>query len=549
MNQQRDNVTEGVMDPPVRFPFGHRVRYLLAGLRSRLGPLDRQMSRLGRWVEDDVFHAVDKVEDEALFLKMHSGGKINLEQQGTKKSPSIDGLRELCELLGRLGICRIKVDTRLESNQIKDVLTLVYTYQRELIAPRTINQSRGISNQLYSDEGFHFNCMQIHLRDDVLVVQYSYCVTRLSRAVRWFERRHRSFGDHRALFHAAPRYGLLAAISTLMVLLGFLLTRSLIFLVTATAVEAAIFFVAVYVFMRGLGCVEYDNEESAYRLGRAHATLTQYADRIHYDLSLARTVQQKLLPDRQQMPLPDRLAWASSFSPETEVGGDYFDTAPMDKDRVVIVFADVSGHGMAAALITVIVKMVFDSWSKAGWSVSDFVCHVNRDLCRFIPDGSFVVLIAGEYDDTKGCVTFVNSGHSPKPIYLPSDPSQLVTDLPKLGSMLLGVEEDIEIRETVQHIPPGGAILLATDGLSEARNKKGEMYGKNRLVEHLENHRSIPLGNLVECLMQDVCRFSEGVEQSDDQTVLAFQVRQGSIHDDTTRQQNGPESPGGGKSA
>lgn len=525
MHQERDTVTQNVPDQSAGFPLGHRVRYALGRLRCLLGPLGRQMSRLGRWLEDDVFHAADKAGDEDLFLKVHSSGKVSVEQRGTEESPSIDGCRELCELLGRLGIRRLRVDTRLESNQIEDVLALVYTYQREVCTTRTTNQSRGIRNQLCSDEGLHFNCMRVCLRDDLLIVQYSYCVTRLSLAVRWFERHHRGFGDHRALFHAAPRYGLLAVALTLTVLLGFLLTRSLIFLVTATGAEAAILFMAVYVFMRGLGSVEYDNEESAYRLGRAHATLTRYADRIHHDLSLARTVQQKLLPDRQQMPLADRLTWVSSFSPETEVGGDYFDAAPMGEDRAAIVFADVSGHGMAAALITVIVKMVFKSWIKGGWSVSDFVRRVNLDLCQFTPDGSFVVLIAAVYDHAKGYVTFVNCGHSPEPFYLPSDPSRLVTDLPQLGSMLLGVQEDIEVRQMVQQIAPGGVILLATDGLTEARNTQGEMYGKNRLIEHLKDHRSMPLEDLVACLVQDVCRFSGDAEQSDDRTVLAFQVR------------------------
>ena len=82
--------------------------------------------------------------------------------------------------------------------------------------------------------------------------------------------------------------------------MGFLLTRSVAFLAAATVVEAAILFAAVYVFMRGMGSIEYDNEESAYRLAQAHSKLTRYADHIRYDLGLARTVQQKLLPDREQ---------------------------------------------------------------------------------------------------------------------------------------------------------------------------------------------------------------------------------------------------------
>ncbi len=243
-------------------PLGHRVRYAIARLRCRLGPLGRQMKRVGCWLEDEVFPAADKAGDEALLFNVHPNGEVHLEGQGKEESAVINGCRELCALLDRGGIQRLRVDIRLESNQIEDVLTFLYAYRRRAASLHETGPSMGIIMQLQSQDGLHFNCMQVRLCDDLLIIQYSYCVTRLSLAVRWFERRHRRFGDHRALFHAAPRYGILAVALTLVVLLGFLLTRSVAFLMAATAVEAAILFAAVYVFMRGMGSIEYDNEES-----------------------------------------------------------------------------------------------------------------------------------------------------------------------------------------------------------------------------------------------------------------------------------------------
>ena len=502
----------------------HRIRYALARLRCRLGPLGRQMKRLGCWLEDEVFSAAGKAGQETLLLNVHPGGRISLDEQARKESPSTSDCRELCDLLGRLGVHHFRVDTRLESNQIQDLLTFLYAYGPELTSRHGTGWSRSIVGQLQSQDGLHFNCMQIRLCDDLLIVQYSYCVTRLSLAVRWFERRYR-FSDHRALFHAAPRYGILAAVLPLAVLMGFLLTRSVAFLAAATVVEAAILFAAVYVFMRGMGSIEYDNEESAYRLAQAHSKLTRYADHIRYDLGLARTVQQKLLPDREQMPLADCIEWATNFNPETEVGGDYFDAAAMDEHRAAIVFADVSGHGMSAALITVIVKMAFQSWVGSGWSVSDFVRCVNRDLCHLTPDGSFVVLVAAVYDDEQKRLIFVNCGHAPEPFYLPARPDQPVARLTQLGSMLLGVQEDVEVCETTLPLAPGDAILLATDGLTEARNNQDELYGKDRLREYILAHQTKPLADLVESLVQDVSHFTQGTAQTDDRTVLAFRVR------------------------
>jgi len=499
------------------------------------------MRRLGRWLEDDLFPAADKVNEETLTLIPGADGSVAVEHPAREEASSICDCHELAEFLRHVDVRAIRVDTRLESNQIEDVLILLVALKRKL-ASRDSSPDRGsILTQLRSDEGLHFNCMQVMLHDGVLVVRYSYCVTRLSLAVLWFERRHRRFADHRALFHAAPRYGLLAVALTGAVLAGYLLTWSVTFLVVATAVEAMILFMAVYVFMRGMGSIEYDNEESAYRLAQAHAKVTQYAQRIGHDLDLARTVQRKLLPDRQRMPLADRIDWASHFNPETEVGGDYFDAAALDEHRAAIVFADVSGHGMSAALITVIVKMAFQSWLETGWSLMEYIRCVNRDLCRFTPDGSFVVLIAAVYDGERRCLSYVNAGHSPEPFFLPADSDKPVRSLTQLGSMLLGVQADIEVVEATQSLAPGDAVFLATDGLTEARSVRGELYGKDRLLRQLADHRAQPLGPLVSAVLEDMGRFAAGAEQTDDRTVLALRVRPVGDLDSTVREGSGDE--------
>ena len=89
-----------------------------------------------------------------------------------------------------------------------------------------------------------------------------------------------------------------------------------------------------------VGSLVYDNEEKAFRLEKANAKLRLYADWIHGDLERARAVQQMLLPDLTNMPMADRLEWGARFVPEEEVGGDYFDAAYLDANRVAILFAE-----------------------------------------------------------------------------------------------------------------------------------------------------------------------------------------------------------------
>jgi len=477
---------------------------------------------LARWLEDEIFPAANSIQEESLTLIPRDKGMITVESVTESGVSRLCDCHELCEFLRGCGIGRVQLDTRLESNQVEDVLRLLMAYRKRLTSPNAGQNGGHVPALLHSRDGLHFNCMQLRVQDGAIIARYSYCVTRISLAVRWFERRHRRFADHRALFHAAPRYGLLAVALTGAVLGGFLLTGSVPFLVAAMAVEAVILFTAVYVFMRGMGSIEYDNEQSAYRLAQAHDKVSRYAQRIRHDLDLARTVQQQLLPDQQEMPLADRIKWASHFDPQTEVGGDYFDAAALDEDRVAIVFADVSGHGMSASLITVIVKMAFQTWVGMDWSLSEFVRCLNRDLCRYTPTGSFVVLIACIYNDRQHRLDFINAGHAPEPFVLPADRSEPVRGLAEVGAMLLGIKERIEISETGISLAPGDTVLLATDGLTEARNPAGELFGRERLMQHLNEYRTESVDGLTDAVLRGIETFMASAEQTDDRTVLAF---------------------------
>lgn len=521
-----DDLHSASRGPAAALSLAHQLRYALSRQWRRMTAFGRQSRRLGRWLEDNLLPSLREAAAESIELSVEPSGALLPKNRRAGDTPAgLTDCPDLCVFLKDLGIQRLEVDTRLESNQVVDLFMLLAACRRAL-ATRGAGRPRAEpARSLCRPEGLHFNCMQICLQDDALIVRYSYCATRLSMAVRWFERRHRHLGDHRALFRAAPRYGLLAAGLSLLVLLGVLLTGSMTFFVVATVVEAAIMFLAVYVFLRGMGSIEYDNEEQAYRLARAHATLERYAERIRRDLDLAREVQRKLLPEAERMPLPGRIAWASSFIPETQVGGDYFDAADLGDGRAALVFADVSGHGMAAALVTVIVKMAFQECVRTKASLAAFVRQVNRDLCSFTSDGSFVVLVAALVDPAAGRFRYVNCGHNPPPFFLPADGAGLVQGLPPTGAMVLGVKETIDVEEGVQPLAAGDKVLFVTDGVIEARDDDGRFYGGERLGALLDARHTRPVAELANALADDLEVFTRGAEQNDDRTILAFEVR------------------------
>ena len=293
----------------------------------------------------------------------------------------IRGYPHLFAFLDSLGIGHIEFDPRLEANQVGDLVRLLYAFRRSIRRRQEGRPLPDCISKLLTDEGLRVFCTRARLRDDLLSIEYSYCMTRFSRLVKWFEGWHRRFGDHRALFDAAPRYGLIAAVLGVLGPVVSLISDQRWLMWTVTGVSAVAIFVLIYSFFMTVGSLEYDNEQKAYRLTRAYDQAHRYAERIQNDLQRARAVQAKIIPKIEQLPLHDRLEWAASFQPQAEVGGDYFDAAPIDEHRVAILFSDVSGHGLAAALVTALLKVNFQIWVAEDWDLGRFIAHLYRQLC------------------------------------------------------------------------------------------------------------------------------------------------------------------------
>jgi serine phosphatase RsbU (regulator of sigma subunit) len=493
--------------------------------RLLAGPIKREARRLGERLEAEVLSGYRYDGHDVVSFEVDPAGEVRLMDSERDEAQVITGrFRRVCELLSRVGISRLEFDPRLEWGQIYDVLMMVYDRRRRLAARDGSADSPWVA-RLTCEEGVQLACTNTRLHGQTLRVVYSYCQTRFSRVVQWYERRHSHFADHRALFQAAPFYALAPAAVTVGIFIVYALSGGFWLLLGLTAVGAAALSAMVYLFFMVVGSVEYDNEEKAFRLRQANSDLRRYAERTGNDLAEARNVQRKLLPDHATMPLPGRLEWARSFVPETEVGGDYFDVAAIGDGQVAILFTDVCGHGMAAALITAILKTTFKGWAEKPGDLIGFVRKANRNLCEFTPTGSFAAMIVAVYDPAARRLSYVNCGHAPMPVRIPADPAQPVAYLRELGAMILGVLEEIEISVAEQSLAPGDKVVLATDGLTEAMTPKRRMYGCDRMSDLLTANRHEPLQTVVDRLVEDVDRFSAGAEQTDDRTVLAFLTR------------------------
>ncbi len=496
-------------------------KYYFYRIFARMNPIWRAAFRFARWYETQAVR--EAAVDQQMKFDISSPERVRFLAQLPKDvNFEPEDSAELWRFLYEIGVRRLVLGPRLESNQITDIVTLLLAYRRHLVGR---NSAKPVVSALLSQQGLSFACTSTSVKDGELQIYYSYCTTCFSRFVAWFKERHRNLSDHRALFRAAPRYGMAVGGIVVGLFLAGVFIRNVYFEIALGLFTFATLFVLTYLFFMTIGSLEYDNEEKAYRLARTNRSLQTYTDRIRRDLSRAQTVQEKLIPASENMPLSDRLEWASSFKPEIEVGGDYFDAIKLGPDKVAVLLSDVSGHGMSAALVTAIIKTSFHYCSQTGATGKEFLSDLNNLLVETTPVESFAATCMAMYDAATGESQYINCGHNPEPLIIHGEGEPPVECMCRPGALLLGVEKDIDLPVGQTRLSAGDKALFVTDGITEAVNEAGEMFGRERLDEYLREHRREGAKTLVDGLVKCVNDFTAGLEQSDDQTILAFAVK------------------------
>jgi serine phosphatase RsbU (regulator of sigma subunit) len=489
-------------------------------------PLWRDIRGFGNWFEFDAASTANSVNQNKISIDISSDATVESLRIGLKKYPhELDRFQKLWTFLKSINIDRIKLDTRLESNQIEDILSFLYYYQRKFRKHNSGRNIGGIVKQLFNPHGVHLACTQTCIENRTLQIAYSYCTLQFSKVVHWFERRNRNFRDHRTLFHAAPRYALLIMILVTSPGIIYTIVSGQFYFFLIMGFSAIFLFGLIYMLFMVVGSIEYDNEEKAYNLISTNKQLKQYTARIQADIGRARLVQEKFLPDIANMPFKDNIDWASRYIPAVEVGGDYFDVQKTKDNKIAILFSDVCGHGMAAAFITAILKTSFHTWAERGEILEDLIRELNSNLYRLTPDDSFSAVFATLYDPSTGRLDYINGGHHPEPWLIPKQRDKPICSLNKAPNMILGIMEDIEIIISNEVLDRDDIVLLTSDGVIECQNIDGENYGIEQFENFLESRRDKSVEELVNLIIEEIERYSKDAEPGDDRTVLAFRIK------------------------
>jgi sigma-B regulation protein RsbU (phosphoserine phosphatase) len=242
--------------------------------------------------------------------------------------------------------------------------------------------------------------------------------------------------------------------------------------------------------------------------------LQEEAKRLDRELDQARDTQMRLVPSE-----PLRLgSWevTGRVTPARQVGGDSFDYFVVGDQRLGFSIGDVSGKGMPAALLMMTAQSYLRVYCSSDRPLPEKLRLLNHGVVRSAQPGKFITLFYGELDPTDGLLRFVNAGHN-YPLLRRADGSlePLIE-----GGLMLGFGEDIEFVQGEVSMEPGDALLLYSDGVSEAMDLRGQEYGEDRLQEAWQRYGTLPPAEFIATLMAEVEAFRAGAPQSDDITLV-----------------------------
>ena len=239
---------------------------------------------------------------------------------------------------------------------------------------------------------------------------------------------------------------------------------------------------------------------------------------VEQELRVARSIQHALLPKD----LPKLEGWeiAHHYQPASEVGGDFYDFLRLEDGRVGFVIGDVSGKGMAAALVMANTQSVLRAVAHRGSVAPEQVlAEANEILCAYIPPTNmFVTCFYAILEPESGRLRYANAGHD-----LPYERHDGRVDKLRARGMPLGLMPDMGYEEKEAVLAAGDDLLFYSDGLVEAHDPKGEMFGFSRLQDLVRAHRSGD-SSFITFLLSELARFAgEGWEQEDDITLVTLE--------------------------
>jgi sigma-B regulation protein RsbU (phosphoserine phosphatase) len=253
---------------------------------------------------------------------------------------------------------------------------------------------------------------------------------------------------------------------------------------------------------------------------RGVVSMISELDRLDEELKLAADIQFNMLP-MNFPPFPDRTEFElyASMKPAKEVGGDFYDFFLIDPDHLALVIADVSGKGIPAALFMMVSKTLIKNQLMSGCDPATALEHVNLQLCERNSSMMFVTVWLAVVEISTGKGTACNAGHENPALRRSGGDFEMFKY--KHG-MVAGVNKNAKFQNRDFELHPGDCVFVYTDGVPEANNAAGEMFGETRLLAALNQDPDAAPDALIRRVHESGDRFAGGADQFDDITMLCM---------------------------
>jgi len=243
-------------------------------------------------------------------------------------------------------------------------------------------------------------------------------------------------------------------------------------------------------------------------------------DALLKEVELAAEVQRLFLPRSD----PDVAGFevAGAMHPARVVGGDYYDYLERPDGRMRLVIADVSGKGVAAALLMSATAAAVQLETNEPRKLADVANHLNKELFALQGDGRFVTVLLGELDPRTGQLKYINCGHNPA-MLLRQDGGDAVWLHASCTPVGMAPEMDCSLEEIT--LAPGDTMVWYTDGLTEASDREAKEFGTKGLLESVRLHSGCSAREICDQIWQDVAAFTQRDSLDDDLTLMVIKMK------------------------
>jgi sigma-B regulation protein RsbU (phosphoserine phosphatase) len=255
---------------------------------------------------------------------------------------------------------------------------------------------------------------------------------------------------------------------------------------------------------------------------RLYQRVAQQEQRLEHDLEMARDVQLRLMP--QSLPTHEHAEFAARFLPARVIGGDMYDFLRYGADRTALAIGDVSGKAAPAALYAALVSGLMRAAGSSRLAPAEMLAALNDSLQERHVSAQYVTMVYAVWNDANMTLQVANAGGT-QPLFYRCNAEGGAVDTIRAEGFPLGLFPSVRYEELSVAAQPGDALVFLSDGITDAQNQEGEMFGTERVTEIMLANRGASAAELADAILAAVSGFQSETDRFDDETVMVLRVR------------------------